>query len=360
MRTSMVTSTLTATPADIASVLPATQYFEIDSEYAGARFGVWVTLPLLYEREDVSYPLIYQTDGNKAVATTAPAFGLLRDDPINPIRPFIQVCVGYVREDAHRMLAVRARDLLPPGEPLGEGIDEGSIQRLPAAGILNESDTRMYLKHLRDPHADRFLDFIVEELDPALRSRFRVSAQDTGLHGYSYGGLFASYAALHTDHFAYVGAGSPGIQRGSAVLDRYDELTGTEPDGAAGGQTGGTAGGEAGGETRGTAGGEAGGETRGTAGGEAGTAGHRTARHLHVTACERELTYPSVYQDVVGYGTTELVARAHRRPIPGLRVTAAFTPSESHATGSAASYFSYLRECYPAEFATDTLARSTP
>jgi len=102
--------------ADLSSVLPTTQYFEIDSRRVGARFGVWVTLPLRYAREDVDYPVVYQTDGNKAAPTTVPAFGLLRDDPINPIRPFVQVSVGYVGDDVPRRLAVRARDLLPPGD----------------------------------------------------------------------------------------------------------------------------------------------------------------------------------------------------------------------------------------------------
>jgi hypothetical protein len=237
----------------------------------------------------------------------------LRDDPINPIKPFIQVCVGYVAEDAGRLLAVRARDLLPPGEPLAPGADEGTLVRLPAAGILSEADARLYLDNLRDPHADRFLAFLIEELDPALRSRFRVSEEGTGLHGFSYGGLFSSYAALSTDHFQFVGAGSPGIRHDSTVLGLYDEAVAdpTRP----------------------------------------------TARHLHVTVCERELTYPSTYQDMVGQGAIELVARAGRSPVQGLDVTSAFTPLESHATGSAAAWFSFLRECYGAEVATSTLDR---
>jgi predicted alpha/beta superfamily hydrolase len=296
--------------AGLSSVLPTTTYFEIESAAVSARFAVWVTLPLRYAVEDIDYPVIFQTDGNKAAPTTVPAFGLLRDDPINPIKPFIQVSVGYVGEDVPRRLAVRARDLLPPGEPLPAGADESTLHVLPAAGILSEADARLYLENLRNPRADRFLAFLIEELDPALRSRFR--AGDAGLHGYSYGGLFAVYAALSTDHFTCVGAGSPGIQGNSQVFTLCDEA--------------------------------------------AASAGP-TAQHLHLTMCERELTHPSIYQDQVAAGTCELLRRTGRNPVKGMQVTSALTPLESHATGDAAAWFSFLRTCYSASGPTDTLTR---
>ena len=291
----------------LSSVLPSTLYFEFDSDHVGARFAIWITLPPRYASEDVSYPVIYQPDGNKAAPTTINL--LLRDDPINPIKPFIQVCVGYAGEDAHRMLAIRARDLLPPGEPLPPGIDESIIDSLTGAGMLSESDARMYLEYLRDPRGDRFLAFLVEELHPAIRAQFRVSDDDTGLHGFSYGGLFAAYAALSTKHFQLVGAGSPGIVAGtSRVLSLYDAAVADES--------------------------------------------RPTARRLHVTVCEREMTYPSIYQHLVGGGAIELVGKAGRTPVKGLDVTSELTPRESHATGSAASFFSFLRNCYSAEVST--------
>lgn len=300
--------------APMSSVLPTTKYFEIDSERVGARFGVWVTLPPRYDVEDVSYPVIYQPDGNKAAPTTAAAHGLLRDDPINPIRPFIQVCVGYPGADARRMLAVRARDLLPPGEPLLPGDHEAGMEKLVTAGLLSEPDARLYLDYLRNPQGDRFLAFLATELDPAIRRRFRVSDEDTGLHGFSYGGLFAAYAAVSTDRFELVGAGSPGILAGtSKVFSRFDEAA-TDPS-------------------------------------------HPTARHLHVTVCERELTHPSIYQEQVGTGAMELVAKAGHSLAKSMRVTSALTPLESHATGSAASWFSFLRTCYPAPTTTGLLDR---
>lgn len=297
-------SGLVEAEATLASVLPSTRYFEFDSAAVGARFGIWITLPPRYGSEDLAYPVVYQPDGNKAAPTTVNA--LLRDDPINPIEPFIQVCVGYAGADAARMLAVRARDLLPPGEPLPPGIDESVIDSLSGSGLLSVADATMYLGHLRDPHGDRFLAFLVEELHPAVRGHFRVDDGRTGLHGFSYGGLFAAYAALSTDHFRYVGAGSPGIVAGtSRVLDLYDAAV-ADPS-------------------------------------------RPTAQHLHVTVCERELTYPSIYQHLVAGGAMELVGKAGSAPVKGLTVTSDLTPLESHATGSAASFYSFLRRCYAAD-----------
>lgn len=313
----MAGSTLQELGGDLSTVLPTTRYFEIDSVNAGARFAVWITVPPRYDREEVSYPVVYQSDGNKAAPATASAHGLLRDDPINPLVPFIQVCVGYTREDAGRRLAVRARDLLPPGEPLPAGADESTIDTLPAAGLLSRADAELYLENLRHPRADRFLAFLVDELDPAVRSMFRVSDRGTGLHGYSYGGLFAAYAALSTDHFQFVGAGSPGILPGrSRVFGLYEQAVADRR--------------------------------------------RPTAQRLHVTVCERELTVPSIYQELVGTGAMELVARAGRDPLEDLTVTSSLEPFESHATADAASWFAFLRACYPATSSSGFLGRRAP
>ena len=158
----------------MSTMLPATRYFEVESPSVGARFGVWVTTPPRYDAEpDAMYPVIYQPDANVAVPLTAPVASLLRDDPINPIRPFIQVSVGYVGQDATRGLAVRARDLVPPGEPLSIGVDESSMRELVRAGMLDAEGADLYLHYLRNPAADKFLTFMTEELHPLIAFALR-------------------------------------------------------------------------------------------------------------------------------------------------------------------------------------------
>ena len=122
---------------------------------------------------------------------------------------------------------------------------------------------------------------------------------------YSYGGLFASWVALQGTIFTRIGAGSPGIVPDtSRVLALYDA--------------------------------------------EAEAGSDYTGRHLHVTICAKELTDSSYYQRGVGLGTTQLMHRLNDRPLPGLVSSSEIHANESHATGSAISYFSYLRACWPA------------
>lgn len=288
----------------MSAMLPATRYFEVESSIVGARFGVWVTTPPRYDAEpDTRYPAIYQPDSNMAAPLTAPAASLLPDDPINPIQPFIQVSVGYVGHDAKR--GCRARDLVPPGEPLSIGVDESSMAELVQAGILDTEGAELYLHYLRNPAGDNFLAFLTDELHPLVAEEFRVDDDALGLHGYSYGGLFATYAALRRTQFRRIGAGSAGIPtERSTVFETYQANLASSAD--------------------------------------------YSNRMLHMTVCEKEITAGSVYQPLVGAGTVEFIRRAEQTPLNGLAFSAKIVPEESHATGLAASWFSFLRTCYAA------------
>lgn len=295
---------LHATTPELSAMMPGTRYFEVESATVGTRFGVWVTTPPRYDLElDATYPVIFQSDGNVAAAMTAPALALLRDDPVIPIQPFIQVSVGYTGEEAQRELAVRARDLLPPGEPMLPGVDEESIGKLVPAGLMDQEGADLYLHYLRNPAADRFLAFLTDELYPLLTAEFRVDESVTGLHGYSYGGLFATYAALQRTRINRIGAGSPGILGGvSTVFATYDaELT---------------------------------------------SGADHSGRMLHMTVGAPEITARSVYQPLVAAGTVEFMSLAQQTPLPGLAFSGKIIADESHATGWTASWFSYLRTCF--------------
>lgn len=288
----------------MSAMLPATRYFEVESSIVGATFGVWVTTPPRYDAEsDTKYPAIYQPDGNVAAPLTAPAALLLPDDPINPIQPFIQVSVGYVGQNAQQ--GSRARDLVPPGEPLSIGVDESSMEELVQAGMLDAEGAELYLHYLRNPAADNFLAFLTDELHPLVTEQFRVDDDALGLHGYSYGGLFATYAALRRTPFRRIGAGSAAIPAArSTVFECYKANLASGAD--------------------------------------------HSGRMLHMTVCEQEITAASVYQPLVGAGTVEFISRAQQTPLTGLAFSTKIIPEESHATGLAASWFSFLRTCYAA------------
>ena len=198
--------------------LADTDYLEVTSR-SGHRFGVWVTTPAGYADSDGSLPLIYVLDGNWTVGFTAPLI-VTQNDPYLSVAPYIQVTVGYAGDEAADWSRLRNRDLVPPGEPVGDEV-VAALQSAREAGTMTREHVDAYLEQLSDCRADAFLDFLTTELHPRLRSRFRVSDTGHGLFGYSYGGLFALYAWLRSSTpFVTVGAGTPGISTGeSQVFD---------------------------------------------------------------------------------------------------------------------------------------------
>lgn len=285
--------------------LPNTRYFELDSQVAGARYAIWVTVPPQYLQDaDGHYTVVFTPDGNAMAPMAGPRLQMLATDPIAPIEPFILVCIGYCGADAGRTLAVRARDLLPPGEPLPAAVEE-SMEKVVAMGLLDRPGADLYLHYLRNPAADKFLAFVVEELFPLIAGEWRLKSDNHGLFGYSYGGLFAAYAALQRPSpISRIGAGSPGVSAGvSRVFDLYNSDLARGVD--------------------------------------------HTGRRLHMTVCETELTVPGYYQGAIGAGVAEFLMLAGMKPLKGLTFTSKIIPFESHITGGPASWADYLRVCLP-------------
>ena len=297
------------------ALLPNTRYFEVDSAISGARYAIWVTVPPQYDSSvDERFTILFAPDGNGMAPAAAPRMQMLSADPIAPIEPFILVCIGYCGEDAGRTLAVRARDLLPPGEAIPEGIEQ-SMSKVVAMGLLTEEGADLYLHYLRNPAADKFLSFITDELFPLIAAEWRVKPGEHGLFGYSYGGLFATFAALQRPSLiTRVGAGSPGILAGTSKIFEIYRADAT------------------------------------------GCVDH-SGRRLHLTVCETELTVPGYYQAAVGAGTAELLTLIGSMPLKGLTVTNRIIPLESHATGGLASWSDYLRTCLPGMPGQSPLAR---
>ncbi|HTX51420.1 MAG TPA: alpha/beta hydrolase-fold protein [Caulobacteraceae bacterium] len=295
---------LTEASGPLSATMGATRYFEIDSKIASARYGVWVTTPPQYDFEPTGrFPVIYQPDGNFAAAAHASVHAMACADIINPIRPFIMVTIGYTGEDVRRAAAVRVRDLLPPGEPSWEGFD-GYLRQAADSGSMPRDVADLWRHNMEHTAADKFLAFITEELHPQIASGWRVDETDAGLYGYSYGGLFAAYAALmRPPLFRKIGAGSPGILAGrSRIFALYDA--------------------------------------------ELASGADHTGRRLHVTVCEREITRPTIYQPIVGLGTAEFLSRLGQTPLKGLTVTTRTVEHESHISGFFPAWYSFLRDCH--------------
>ena len=271
--------------------LADTDYFELRSS-GGHDYGVWVTTPPRYDRATTQAPVVYVLDGNWAVGLTAPLI-VTQHDPMQQIKPYIQVSIGYAGEEAEHWARLRNRDLVPPGEPVAqEFLDavELGVQR----GAMTREEADAYVDELRDTRGDAFLSFITDELHPRIERDYGTATSGHGLFGYSYGGLFSLYAWLTgTTLFESVGAGSPGVAgEDSRIFTQIQEL------------------------------------------------GDQPAK-LHVTFNDREiLGNVPVYQNLTKNAATVL----HRLTARGAAVTSEVL-RDTHVTGLQASFLSYLRTC---------------
>lgn len=279
--------------------LPDTEYLEVTAR-SGHRYGVWVTTPPGYADSTDPLPLIYVLDGNWAVGLTAPLI-VTQADPYLAIAPYVQVSVGYAGEEAADWAHIRNRDLVPPGEPVGDDM-LATLAAARESGAMTREQVDAYLAELEEPRADLFLDFLTGELHPHLRSRLRVSESGHGLFGYSYGGLFALYAWLRdTGLFASVGAGSPGVaSTDSRVFDLVQALP--EPGGDA------------------------------------------AAPRLHITLNEAELLGEVPFYRAMARNVLTAVEQLRIRG-RSERVSNALL-RETHVTGLQASFLSYLKTCH--------------
>lgn len=286
------------------ALFPSTRYFAVDSKIVGGRFGVWVTLPAQYETDSTKiYPIVYQMDGNLFFPATAPFHQGGESDQLSPHIPFILVSVGYSQQESHAWAWLRIRDLTPPGEPVPDVIRQ-TIDPAVRSGRITPEEGHRYAAMFANPSADNFLAFLEQELHPQLARTFRVDESNVALWGYSYGGLFSAYVAIKRSNlFKHVGVGSPGIVgTDSQIFKLYQQAVSSGRD--------------------------------------------YSGRRLHVTLGARELADASLYQWLIARGASELLAQTSQHPLTGLNVSSEIIPLETHLTGAAPAWFSFVRACY--------------
>jgi hypothetical protein len=271
--------------------LANTDYFEMRSG-AGHDYGVWVTRPPGHDPSTAPAPVLYVIDGNWTVGLTAPLIVTQRD-PMQQIKPYIQVSIGYAGEEAENWERVRNRDLVPPGEPVAQELLD-AVELAVQRDAMTREQADAYVDELRDTRADVFLRFITDELHPRIERDYRTATTGHGLFGYSFGGLFSLYTWLTgATLFESVGAGSPGVaSEESRVFAQIQQLA-DQP------------------------------------------------AKLHVTFNERELLGDiPVYQNLSKNAATVV----HRLTARGAAVTSEVL-RDTHVTGLQASFLSYLRTC---------------
>lgn len=155
--------------------LPDTRQLDIRSR-CGERYRLLIAIPAL-PPPPAGFPLICMVDGNALFAGAVGAARLQAGRPdVTGVTPAILVGIGYPGT-ASFDIERRARDLLP---------DDGG--------------------------ADRFLDFIAEDVLPLVATLAPVDAGRLALIGHSFGGLFALHALFtRPEMFDTLVAGSPSI-----------------------------------------------------------------------------------------------------------------------------------------------------
>lgn len=286
--------------------LPDTDYFELDSAAVGTRFAVWVTRPLSYAAQpDHRFPLLYVTDGNPGAALIGPYTSLFGADQITPIEPYVQVSVGYPGMTLVEANIVRNRDLLPPDEPVPAHLTS-ALEAAVADDAMTQAQADEMMATLREPHADRFLEFIETELHPLLTERYRVQEDKCALFGYSYGGLFSLYVLLKRSRlFDRIGAGSPGITgTDSRIFTMLEELASHDAD--------------------------------------------FPDVRLCLTMNELELIGPAPLYRSLSQTLLAFVDRLHQHNFTGLKTSARILAQESHISGWTASFHTFIRTCFRA------------
>ncbi|MFY2561729.1 alpha/beta hydrolase [Corallococcus terminator] len=172
--------------------LPGTFQFDLDSTHTGRTHRVYVAVPEGQAPAE-GHPVIYLLDGGahfptldrltRVLPRLAKGFGVAATPPII-------VGLAYPGDQPYNDQA-RGEDYTPPAPELSNTGDRFSKKQ---------------------GGADRFLDFLKKELEPALASRLQLDASRTALMGHSYGGLLVLHALFtRPTSFGTFIAGSPSI-----------------------------------------------------------------------------------------------------------------------------------------------------
>jgi predicted alpha/beta superfamily hydrolase len=186
--------------------IPGMEVQLIHSAILDRDLQLFIKLPWSYERSDQTYPVLFTTDANRSFpiyATTS----LIFETPRPGIPEILIVGIGYYL-DAVRLKGLaqwavwRTHDLTPISRP---EIDQWWAERL---SPLLQGETI----EVHSGGAEKFLSAIRDEIIPFIEANYRVSNEDRGLAGYSYGGLFTLYTLFHTPElFKRYFAGSPSM-----------------------------------------------------------------------------------------------------------------------------------------------------
>lgn len=182
------------------------------SSKIGQEFRVSVAFPYNYSDSENNYPVVYVLDANATFGTVTEISRNLQ--MFKELPEMFIVGIDYPLSENRISAGIRFRDLTPSidDEWLAENIEAYSE----FFGIpLENSGTG---------GAEKFLQFLHNEMIPFVEANYRINPDDRTLLGYSLGGLFALYDLFHPSNtfYRYI-IGSPSIWWDNKVSFSYEE-----------------------------------------------------------------------------------------------------------------------------------------
>jgi predicted alpha/beta superfamily hydrolase len=186
----------------------------IHSNIVGEDFEIYISFPINYFQNDTTtYAVLYSTDGNRNFGLVSFIVNAL-SFPGKEIPELLVVDIGYKITGLEDWGAWRNRDLLPTNDSIHDKNWEDYLNRLSGRNnIVSKSGG-----------AQKFFEFIRDELIPYIELNYRVKRNDRALIGYSYGGVFTLYSMFYSpETFQKYYAGSPSIYWDNKVLFKYEK-----------------------------------------------------------------------------------------------------------------------------------------
>ena len=182
--------------------IPHTEVRILPSAIVQQEYKIFIALPEEGFNPEKRYPVLYLLDATALFGCVTEIVRLMqvRDE----LPEMLIVGVAYPYETYKETLGPRARDFTPT-------IDESWLNKI--------VKTRPYVVNHGTGGADKFLQFIRDELIPFIEANYHVDGQDRTIAGGSFSGLFALYTLFqHPDTFNRYIAVSPSLWWDNGVL----------------------------------------------------------------------------------------------------------------------------------------------
>ncbi|AKU24899.1 esterase [Massilia sp. NR 4-1] len=149
----------------VQAALPQARQTDLRSRHTGQHYRIFISIPET-PAPAAGHPVIYALDGNASFPSLAlMARTVARRSKVTGRNAPVVVGIGYASGEDYDGVA-RSRDYTPPSAKASD----------------------------KEGGADRFLDFIEQELKPQIAALAKIDPQRQALFGHSYGGLFTLHA----------------------------------------------------------------------------------------------------------------------------------------------------------------------